>query len=89
MLLLFFITVFINSYLIDEIILNDPNTLDFYVRLYYNIGWAGFGLVFAFNIGFVILLLIDLGRSFKYTNRELMEESRRIYYYDKITSYEK
>jgi hypothetical protein len=89
MLLLFFITVFINSYLIDEIVLNDQNTLGYYVRLYYNIGWVGFALVFAFNIGFIILLFIDLGRSFKYTNRELMEESRRIYYYDKITSYEK
>lgn len=88
-LLIFFICVMINSYLIEEIVLNDPNTLDKSVRMYYDVGWVGFAMVFAFNIGFVILLFIDLGRGFKYSNRELMEEARRVYYYDKITSYER
>jgi hypothetical protein len=46
-------------------------------------------MVFAFNLGFIVLLCIDLARGFKYTNRELMEEGRRVYYYDKITSYER
>lgn len=86
LLLFFFITVFINTYLITYITANDPD-LNFYVRLYYDIGWVGFVLVFAFNCGFIILMFVDLARSFKYTNRELMEEARRIYYYGKITEY--
>ena len=88
---MFFVAVFANTYIIDKITANtgDTNTLDFYVRMYYDIGWVGFASVFAFNIGFIILMIIDLVRSFKYTNRELMEESRRIYYYSKISAYEK
>lgn len=69
--------------------LNNADTLDFYVRLYYDIGWAGFAFVFAFNIGFLILFGIDVARSFKYSNRELLEEARRVYYYNKITEYER
>jgi hypothetical protein len=88
-LLLFFVCIMVNSYLIDQIVLNDPSTLDYYVRLYYNFGWVGFVTVFAFNIGFLVLLFVDLARSFKYTNRELMEEARRLYYYDKIAVYER
>lgn len=72
LLLFFFVAVFINTFLINYITANDPSTLDFYVRLYYDIGWVGFALVFAFNGGFIILMFIDLARSFKYTNRELM-----------------
>ena len=52
-------------------------------------GWVGFGLVFAFNIGFLILFFIDVAMGFKYNSRELMDESRRVYYYDKILEYEK
>lgn len=69
LLLGFFICVLVNTYLIQEIMLNDPATLDFYVRLYYDIGWAGFALVFAFNIGFVVLFFIDVAQGFRYTNR--------------------
>jgi hypothetical protein len=43
------------------------------VRLFYDIGWAGFAIVFTFNIGFIVQMFIDLARSFKFTNRELME----------------
>lgn len=63
--------------------------MEFYVKIYYNFGWVGFCLVFAFNIGFLILFFIDVAMGFKYTSRELMDESRRVYYYDKILEYEK
>lgn len=59
----------INTYIIDKIIVNDPNTLDYYVRVYYAVGWAGFAMVFAFNIGHLILFFIDIVRGFKYSNR--------------------
>jgi hypothetical protein len=89
LLLFFFVVVLAESYIIEEIVINDPATLEFYVKIYYNLGWVGFCLVFAFNIGFLILFFIDAAIGFKYTNRELMDESRRVYYYDKILGYEK
>lgn len=71
--LAFFTCIFINTYLIEEIVLNNPDTLEANVRMYYNVGWAGFFFVFAFNIGFLVLWGIDVARGFKYSNRELME----------------
>jgi hypothetical protein len=88
-LLFFFTCVLVNTYIIDKITANDPNTLDYYVQIYYAIGWAGFTMVFAFNIGFIIQFIIDVAQGFRFSNRELMEEARRIYYYDRITSYER
>lgn len=88
-LLFFFTCVLINTYIIDKITVNDPNTLDYYVQIYYAIGWVGFTMVFAFNIGFIIQFIIDVAQGFRFSNRELMEEARRIYYYDRITTYER
>lgn len=68
-LLFFFLCVMINTYIIDKIIVNDPNTLDYNVKVYYAVGWAGFAMVFAFNIGFLILFFIDIVQGFKYSNR--------------------
>lgn len=59
------------------------------MQIYYAIGWVGFTMVFAFNTGFLILFFIDIAQGFRFSNRELMEEARRIYYYDRITSYER
>ena len=45
-------------------------------------------MVFFFNISFLILLFIDIYRGCKMSNREMMDEARRVYYYDKLKSYE-
>ncbi len=55
----------INTFIIDKTIVNAPNTLDYYVRVCYAVGWAGFAMVFAFNIGHLILFFIDIVRGFK------------------------
>lgn len=72
-----------------EIVNNDPNTLNTFIKIYYNIGWLGFALVWGFNIGFIVLLIIDLVQAFRKSGRQNMDEARRIYYYDKIEEYEK
>jgi len=68
---------------------NDPNTINSAVRNYYNIGWFGFAMVWTFNIGFIVLLVIDVVLGCRQSNRQMIEEARRIYYYDKIVEYEK
>lgn len=41
-----------------------------------------------FNIGFFVLLIVDIVQGCRYSSRQLMDEARRTYYYDKITEYE-
>lgn len=88
-LLLFFMVVFILGFILDEIIKNDPNTLEKYIKVYYNLGWLGFALVWTFNLGFIVLMIVDIAQGCKKNNRQLMDEARRVYYYNKITEYEK
>lgn len=88
-LLLFFSVVMAETFLIAEISLNNQDTLLSTVNLFYNLGWFGFVLVFAFNIGFLVLFGIDVVNGFRHTTREMMDESRRVYYYNKIGEYEK
>lgn len=56
--------------------------------MFYRFGWVGFTMVFVFNIGFIILYIIDLYRGCKMSNREMMDEARRVYYYNKLKEYE-
>ena len=49
----------------------------------------GFGCVWTFNLGFIVLLFVNIGQGCRKSNREMMQESRRLFYYDKITDYEK
>lgn len=52
-------------------------------------GWVSFVLIFAFNIGYFVLFIIDFVLGCRKSNRELMELSRRVFYYGKISNYEK
>jgi len=61
------------SLIIDEIIKNNPDTLLSSVNVFYNLGWVGFVLVFAFNLGFVVLFFIDVANGFRKTNRQMMD----------------
>ena len=45
-------------------------------------------MVFFFNITFVILFIFDIVRGCKMSNRQMMDEARRFYYYDKLKSFE-
>ena len=88
-LLLFFITIFACEFILEEIKLNNNSTLQKSLDAYYQLGWFGFALVMTFNIGFVVLLIFDIVQGCRENNRQLMDEARRKYYYDKITDYEK
>lgn len=67
---------------------NNESTLESTITLFYRFGWVGFGMVFFFNFGFIILMIFDLVRGCRMTNREMMDEARRIYYYNKLKTYE-
>ena len=84
-----FVVVFANTFILEQIILNDPNTVNMYITVFYNLGWLGFVSVWVFNIGFIVLCIIDVCLGFRKTNRDMMDEARRVYYYDKINDYEK
>ena len=87
-LLMFFICVLIQGFLVQEIMLNNENTLMNAIQLFYRFGWVGFGMVFFFNCSFIVLAIFDLVMGCKKSNRKLMDEARRIYYYDKLKAYE-
>jgi hypothetical protein len=72
--------------MMDQIVLNGSDVL-FYVNIYYNLGWLGFVMIWLFNLGFIVLAVIDTIQGFRKTSRDMMDEARRIYYFDKITDY--
>ena len=63
---------------------NDDSTLSKSIDSYYKMGWFGFALVMLFNIGFFVLFIIDIVQGCRFSTRQLMDEARRQYYYDKI-----
>lgn len=85
---MYFICVFIQGFVIKEIMLNNPDTLKYSIQLFYRFGWIGFGMVFLFNGGFIALLIYDTVIGCRKSNREMMDKARRTYYYNKLKSYE-
>lgn len=67
-LMMFFITVLIQGFLIQEIMRND-DTLSYYITIYHRFGWVGFTFIFFFNIGFLVLLIVDICIGCKKSNR--------------------
>ena len=53
----------------EEIVKNNPDTLQTYVDVYYGLGWLGFALVWSFNLGFVVLMIIDIVQAFRKSGR--------------------
>ena len=68
--------------------LNNEETLMNAIQLFYRFGWVGFGMVFFFNCGFIVLYIYDLIRGCRMSNRKMMDEARRVYYYQKLKDYE-
>lgn len=85
---MFFISVLIQGFLVQEIMLNNEDTIMSSIQMFYRFGWVGFGMVFLFNCGFIVLYIYDTYRGCKMTNRDMMDEARKIYYYDKLKKYE-
>lgn len=88
-LLLFFIINIIQIYLLNTIMSSDASTLGDTINVFYNIGWAGFGLCFYFNVSFVVIGIYDLCVGLQTSNREKMDDNRKKYYYNKIKEFEK
>jgi hypothetical protein len=51
-------------------------------------GWIALGVLILYNVGFIVLAFINLWQMCKFTNRELMDENRRDYYFEKLNDYE-
>ena len=66
---MFFLSVMIQGFLVQEIMRNDDATLSNSITLFYRFGWVGFGMVFFFNISFIVLFIIDIYIGCKMTNR--------------------
>ena len=69
----FFCVILACEMLMEEIVKDDPNTLQKSVSSYYSIGWFGFAIVWTFNIGFIVLLIIDIVMGCRRSNRQMME----------------
>lgn len=87
-LLVFFFCVMIQGFLVREIMLNKDSTLEKAINSFYKFGWVGFAMVFVFNLSFVAFTILDIVMGCRKSNREMMDEARRVYYYDKLKSYE-
>lgn len=72
-LMMFFICVFIQGFLVQEIMLNNPDTLMNAIQSFYRFGWVGFGMVFLFNCGFLVLNIFDIVRGCRMTNKQMMD----------------
>jgi hypothetical protein len=85
---MFFLCVVIQGFLVQEIMMNNHDTLKNAIQLFYRFGWVGFALVFFFNCGFLSLVIYDSVLGCKKRDKVLMDEARRIYYYDLLKGYE-
>jgi hypothetical protein len=65
----FFASVLIQGFMVLEIMKNDIATLSNAINLYYSVGWAGFVLVFVFNVSHLIILIRDIVMGCRTTNK--------------------
>ncbi len=72
-LLLFFGTVLLQGFLMITIMSADTSTFVSTVDLFYKIGWAGFALVFIFNIGYMAIIIYDIVLGCRKSNRTCMD----------------
>lgn len=70
---MFFICVLIQGFLVQEIMLNNEETLMYSIQLFYRFGWVGFGMVFLFNCGFIVLYIMDFIIGCRKSNRKMMD----------------
>jgi hypothetical protein len=56
---------------------------------FYLVGWVGFVLVFVFNGSFVLIFLYDFIQGCRYTNKEMIDMTRKEYYAGLLRKYEK
>lgn len=85
---MYFICIFSQGFIVEEIMRNNPNTLNNAITNFHRFGWISFVMVFFFNCGFLGLAIYDIVMGCRKSNRDMMDESRRTFYYNKIKAYE-
>jgi hypothetical protein len=68
--------------------MNNADTLETAVDIFYKIGWLGFATCWTFNLGHIIIYIYDTVIGCRRTNREMMDEARKLYYMEKLQTYE-
>ena len=84
---LFFLVHLIQIKLVNDIQSGDINQMELTVRAFQGLGWFGFVLVFYFNIAFIVMVVYSFCVGLRVSNRKLMDEARKTYYFDKIKDY--
>jgi hypothetical protein len=87
-LLLFFACILIQGLKLPDIMSGDQILVAPAVNIYYNIGWVGFAMAFAFNIGHIAISVYDTALGCRKSNRDLMDEARKYFYMEKLKQYE-
>ncbi len=87
-LLLFFACILIQGLKLPDIMSGDQILIVPAVNIYYTIGWVGFAMAFAFNIGHIAILVYDTVLGCRKSNRDLMDEARKFFYMEKLKQYE-
>jgi hypothetical protein len=60
-----------------------------FVNSYYIVGWVALVLVLIFNSGFVLIFLYDFIHGLRYTNKEIIDMTRKEHYAALLNKYEK
>lgn len=88
LLLLLFVLILFIELLVVFITNQSVNVNLTWAHLYFVIGWIGFALVFVFNFGYFLIFTLNWYKNCTSSNREILEESRRVYYLSLYNSYE-
>lgn len=86
-LLTFFVTILIQALKLPEIMSGQEVIIAPAVEIFYSVGWAGFVMVFVFNLGHIIIWAYDIVQGCRRTNREMMDEARKLYYMSRLKAY--
>jgi hypothetical protein len=87
---LILLTIFGLIYFIGLIVYNlirgsDPQ----WAAWFFMFGWIALALIMLYNLGFLVLACINAYQALKSTNRELMDQARRDFYFKKLNDEEK
>ena len=59
-----------------------------YASLFFAVGWIAFALIYIYNIGFLLLFCVNWFQNCNYSNRQILEKSRKNYYFNLLREHE-
>jgi hypothetical protein len=74
---------------LNQILSNPIELAGPYVESFFLIGWVALGCVLVYNTSFLLFFIYEFIQGCRFTNRELMDATRREYYESLLHKYEK